>query len=61
MNAQKILGMLLVGKEAMQTRKEMLISLGANYRASGQSELVSYREENKAQNGKRPVGKPKTE
>ena len=41
---KKTLGMLLAGKEAMLQRKDMLISLGANYRAEGNAEPYLLKE-----------------
>lgn len=43
--AQKQLGQAIAGRQAMEHRKEMLISLGANYRAEGQADPVILREE----------------
>ncbi|MCJ7760611.1 hypothetical protein MUP59_05655 [Candidatus Bathyarchaeota archaeon] len=37
-------GMLMAGKEAMSQRKDMLISLGANYRAEGNADPVILQE-----------------
>ena len=45
MDAQKQLGQATAGRQAMEQRKEMLISLGANYRAEGAADPVILREE----------------
>lgn len=68
LEAQKNLGLLQVGRDAMVMRKDMLISLGANYRAEGSADPVILKEAAKARarvmevnreqshdNSKRPV------
>jgi prefoldin subunit 5 len=70
LDAQKELGQGIAGRQAMEHRKEMLISLGANYRAEGQADPVILREEarrkaierarlkeKEAQDSKRPPAK----
>jgi hypothetical protein len=41
---RKLSALLQVAKEAMVMRKDMLISLGANYRAEGQADPVMFKE-----------------
>lgn len=48
LEAKKHYGMLQAGREAFVQRKEMLISLGANYRAEGSADPVLLQEKAKA-------------
>lgn len=48
LQAKKEHGLLMVGREAMGHRKEMLISLGANYRAEANDPYVAQKSKVKA-------------
>jgi len=51
LQAKKEYGLLMAGREAMSQRKEMLISLGANYRAEANDPLIVQHEKSKVKAG----------